>query len=86
MKEYLKNKGFANLSIEEHWYHKFLAWQVGSKVRFVIQCTGHERAKVVMNKLMSAKLFYSAFDKLSTDLGHYIDKHVEEFSKKQSEQ
>lgn len=79
----LQNNGYANLSIEEHWYHKFLAWQVGSKVRFVIQCTGHERAKVVMNKLMSAKLFYSEFDKLSKDLKCYIDKHTEEFNKKQ---
>lgn len=79
----LKEFGCANLSIEEHWYHKFLAWQVGNKVRFVIQCTGHDRAKVVMNKLMPAKLFYDEFEKLAKELHCYIDKHIEEFEKQQ---
>lgn len=60
----LKKDGYSNLSIEEYWYTKFLAWTKDDKIRFIIQSYGGNDVETEFDKLIDENLFYNEFDKL----------------------
>lgn len=76
----LKKTGYANLSIEEYTYTKFLAWEVEDRVRFIVQYYGDSDVETVFDKLISKDIFYTEFEKCFSKLKKYIEKHNKLFN------
>ena len=76
----LKLFGYANLSIEEFTYTKFLAWEVQDKVRFIVQYYGGFNIETEIDKLITKELFYKEFQNLNLTLQKYIEKHNKLFN------
>ena len=86
----LKKEGYANLIIDEFWYSKFLAWQKGNKIHFIIQSYDSDVVEIILNKLVNEELFISEFKKMAKKLKkgikykeklHQIFKKEEDFLK-----
>ena len=82
----LKSCGYANLSIEEYTYTKFLAWEYQDKVRFIVQYYGDFNIETEIDKLISKELFYKEFQNLNLTLQKYIEKHNKLFSEFKSQE
>lgn len=76
----LKKTGYANLSIEEYTYTKFLAWEVEDRVRFIVQYYEDSNVETVFDKLISKDIFYTEFEKCFSKLKKYIEKHNKLFN------
>ena len=83
----LQKTGYANLSIEEYTYTKFLAWEVEDRVRFIVHYYGDDDVETEFDKLIPKELFYNEFNKFYAKLKKYIAKHNKQFEEfKQQEQ
>ena len=83
----LQKTGYANLSIEEYTYTKFLAWEVEDRVRFIVHYYGDDDIETELDKLITKELFYNEFNKFYAKLKRHIVKHNKLFEKfKQQEQ
>ena len=83
----LQKIGYANLSIEEYTYTKFLAWEVEDRVRFIVHYYGDDNIETEFDKLIPKELFYNEFEKFLPKLKKCIKKHNKLFEEfKQQEQ
>ena len=72
--ERLKKEGYSNLSIEEYTFSKFLAWNCGENIRFIVQLYENNELKVAYDKLIPKKMFYSEFERIYPILKSYMEK------------
>lgn len=72
--ERLKKDGYSNLSIEEYTFSKFLAWNCGENIRFIVQFYFNSELKVAYDKLIPKEMFYNEFERIYPILKSYIEK------------
>lgn len=73
----LKETGYSNLSIEEYNYTKFLVWNIGNNIRFIIQNYDRDKVEIKFDKLIPDNIFYNEFQLFYSKLKNYIIKHKE---------
>ncbi len=77
----LKNTKYANIIIEEYTYAKFLAWEVGSVVKFIVQDYSEYKIETIIDKVIDKEVFYQEFEKFYDKTKMYIEKHWQSYEK-----